>query len=579
VSFIEEIDKNRGGKVRDINYKMPLSSSKYVAKLNKKSPEAMLKIVSYGSGNGSAKNLLNYISRANEKEDDVLDMEDQDGLIHHGKEEVRDLFSEWKEDFEERKVNGTKKPTKLMLVYLDKEGIETSKNEINRKDYESVSDALKKHFGESLPSNLKSNMRRYEKPRVVRHTTHIVLSTKTENTPKNVKRVNDAARKFLNEEFAKQGYEFAFVTHNDTENPHTHVVVKNKNKETGKKLRIDPVDLLYLRTEYANALEKEGIKHKATRRLDRVDALEKIAQGIERVHENNKRFGVLIDDKKRINLPAKKEMLENNIERLKKEILGAHLTVKEKSVALKEISELRKQAKVLGKDKDQSQVVDSTINMVSKEVQELVNKADNIERSKRSGFDAQKDEITTLVAYGYAPYNDDEKNKESFFVETSDGKKIWGIDLSRALEESRADVGDLITIRKHGEKQVEVFNENDGKRIKTNRNEWVIENKTFENDFKKDLEPTPERDKAKRLQRASERNAKREVIAKISERKIKEINTAMQFIRSNKDIDDTAKTLALETLKKNKQMLEHLVRTKARTVKRIKIERTPTKER
>jgi hypothetical protein len=372
VSYIEEVDKNKGSKAKEQkeSFRLPLTNLNYVKSTSNKKPEAVFKIVSNGS-NSNVKNLLKYISRSEKGENEKLEMEDQDGLLHKGKDGVRDVYSEWKSDFEERKINGTKKPTKLMLFYLER-SIKTT-GHIDKENFSQVQDALTERFGESMPSNLKSNMHRYSKPRNVRHTTHIVLSAQCDNTPKNQKKVNDAAREFLKERFGKDGFEYVFTTHDDTKHPHTHVIVKNKNKETNKKLRLDPVDLLYLRTEYAKSLEKNGLDHKATRRLDRPDTLEKITKGLEQVRESVKRYDGQLEKRQRVNVGAKQVMLEKQLANLKKDVLDGVFKVTDKSKVLKEIRQLGKNIQI-DKNHSSSVVIDSTINMVSKETKELIDK-------------------------------------------------------------------------------------------------------------------------------------------------------------------------------------------------------------
>ncbi|NTB87959.1 Ti-type conjugative transfer relaxase TraA [Agrobacterium tumefaciens] len=63
-----------------------------------------------------------------------------------------------------------------------------------------------------------------------------------------------------------------------------------------------------------------------------------------------------------------------------------------------------------------------------------------------------------LVEHGVAPYEHKPGNRDSYFVtlEDSDGQQrtIWGVDLKRALEEARPDIGDRIGLKHDGSETV-----------------------------------------------------------------------------------------------------------------------------
>ncbi len=93
--------------------------------------------------------------------------------------------------------------------------------------------------------------------------------------------------------------------------------------------------------------------------------------------------------------------------------------------------------------------------------------------------------VGTLVAHGKAPYNDEPKKEESYFltIETENGtRKMWGVDLERALNESGVSIGETIAVEKLGSKPVtakeRVFdkdgNEVGARSVATHRNEWLV---------------------------------------------------------------------------------------------------------
>ena len=91
-----------------------------------------------------------------------------------------------------------------------------------------------------------------------------------------------------------------------------------------------------------------------------------------------------------------------------------------------------------------------------------------------------------IVEYGEAPYEFDEKNKQSFFIKlekNGEVKDIWGVDLKNALDLSGHREGDEIAISHIGIEQVsaevDIKDKNDriiGSEWKTvNKNKWKVE--------------------------------------------------------------------------------------------------------
>lgn len=91
-----------------------------------------------------------------------------------------------------------------------------------------------------------------------------------------------------------------------------------------------------------------------------------------------------------------------------------------------------------------------------------------------------------VIKHGAAPYENNHNNKESYFVclQTNRGEKtIWGVDLKRAIEESRVTSGDAVKLSYLGNHPVivkVVERSVDGKitgerEINTHRNTWSVE--------------------------------------------------------------------------------------------------------
>lgn len=210
MGLFDEPDELRARKGRHEELpRLRLSSASYVKDTRSKAPQAMLKMTSYPRGH-RVKNVIEYITRADKKED--LEFETERDEIRRGKADIQALYEDWRRDFERKKPGAKREP---------------------------------------------------------RHATHIILSASAPNDVATANKVNAAARDFLKKEFGEKGYEYVFVTHRDRDNPHVHVVIKNYNRTLDTKLRHTKHDLLIMRRAFAAELQKQGIEHVATYKVDR----------------------------------------------------------------------------------------------------------------------------------------------------------------------------------------------------------------------------------------------------------------------------------------------------------------------
>jgi Large polyvalent protein-associated domain 7 len=101
-------------------------------------------------------------------------------------------------------------------------------------------------------------------------------------------------------------------------------------------------------------------------------------------------------------------------------------------------------------------------------------------------FQNQRAYVGRLVEHGQAPYEFDKKNEGSYYARlaTPQGEKVvWGVDIQRAIAESKAQKGDDIALAFQGTKPVTVAvkdRDADGnvigtKNIETHRNAWAAE--------------------------------------------------------------------------------------------------------
>jgi hypothetical protein len=224
MGLFDESDRLRGRKGRTETLpRLRLSSPSYARDTRSERPEAVLKVTSFARG-ARAKNVIEYITRAKKK--DNLEFENEGGQVGRGREDIKKVYEDWRQDFERKKAGAKREP---------------------------------------------------------RHVTHIILSAKAPNDAETAYKVNNAARDFLAKEFGEQGYQYVFVTHRDRDNPHVHVVLKNYNRTLNNKLRLDKHDLLELRRAFAAELQKQGIEHVATRALDRPLQVKDMQARIERL--------------------------------------------------------------------------------------------------------------------------------------------------------------------------------------------------------------------------------------------------------------------------------------------------------
>jgi hypothetical protein len=228
----EEIKKPRRGiaehskAISYSNVAGRISSPSYQASITFKKPECVLKVASFARG-AVVKTLLEYISRAGT--DCEMDMIDNHGLHHKGKEAIQEIYKQWKGDFERKYKRST---------------------------------------------------------RVPRHATHIILSAKTDGSQKEERKIAFAAQDFVDEALNQKGFEYVYALHNDTEHPHIHIVVKNYNQLTKKKLSLTKSITFDMRQAWAKCLSKNGIDASATLRRDRPDVLEGIVNGTGELKEN-----------------------------------------------------------------------------------------------------------------------------------------------------------------------------------------------------------------------------------------------------------------------------------------------------
>lgn len=90
---------------------------------------------------------------------------------------------------------------------------------------------------------------------------HYILSFSPEETQQlSPREVNQMGVEVAEEFFGKQGYQFAVVTHTDTNHLHDHIIVNAVNLKTGKKLHTSRQDLKQMKSHVNELCQSRGLQ-------------------------------------------------------------------------------------------------------------------------------------------------------------------------------------------------------------------------------------------------------------------------------------------------------------------------------
>jgi len=333
---------------RELSMFKRLFSPTYLNDAGSGNPEAVMKIVSTGMGRQSLAQLTAYIARSAEymEDEEPLALEDETGQLIDGKAMEKSIVDEWVEDFEPL---ASYKDQLWKLELKNKLEFERAKLQYEGTDEERIREinlALKR---EKITNEKGEEVNfHFHAPKDL---THIILSIGGEGH--NIKHATEATRRFLQDNFEAQGYRYMFVAHDDTDNLHFHVIVKNKNIIDGKRLQFDKADLFTLRHDFAYHLKQMGIKRVATLRRDRVITLKSIKAQKEELFERHEIFKEKYAEQRPINVQKYREQVHKKAERLKRiterELEYSKLTptrANELRAQLAEIKAFEKQSKL-----------------------------------------------------------------------------------------------------------------------------------------------------------------------------------------------------------------------------------------
>jgi len=245
-------------------------------------PQAVIKVTSYLSGTNKTNDHHQYIARNGD-----IELETETGEIINGKDDIRDLIDEWRVDFS-RKHSDSLQSYKITIKNTDpdltddlykkakqyaKEYFPNNKYRIDKGTYknnkETIFISVKQiNQSESLPVlediqdrfNLLYDKQEIDvslkEKQLNRDVVNIMFSSPEGSDPEAVlKSVRSTAKTY----FSDTGYRYVFALHTDTNNPHVHLSVKMVNEMTGKKLQLNPKELMQLKELYVEKSKNNGI--------------------------------------------------------------------------------------------------------------------------------------------------------------------------------------------------------------------------------------------------------------------------------------------------------------------------------
>jgi hypothetical protein len=111
---------------------------------------------------------------------------------------------------------------------------------------------------------VKNWSRHFDSRKRSRDSVHLAFSMPRGSDPE---KLRAAVRKVVTNHF--DGHEAVFAIHQDRPHPHAHVVMKTRNRKTGKKLRLGIAEIFKTREAFAEAATEQGVELAASPRAAR----------------------------------------------------------------------------------------------------------------------------------------------------------------------------------------------------------------------------------------------------------------------------------------------------------------------
>lgn len=343
------------------SYKYRLYSTNYLNTLNSKRPEAVFKIISGGIGKERVTSLINYITRnkAEFQEHERVKLYNEYG-IPLTPEQTKEHIESWvqsnfadpnryeKQSWKLERKNELEDEREFLQSKLEQDLLTTQ--ELDR--LENVEKILKENklpvepnkFYKGKPVSYKGEPYLFDewckdeviiRPLDVENGASRLVYPKAldpeyidlkVNAPDDFKhmlfsaggnghdpeRLHRAFQQFAINTFQTKGFDYVYAFHNDTDNPHFHLVLNPRSrlypkqtplKDEERGLRYfnpNKEDLILIRQEFAHQLTMQGIERKATLKRDRVKDLSKVTHISELVSSKTNYYQEALDNNRPI---------------------------------------------------------------------------------------------------------------------------------------------------------------------------------------------------------------------------------------------------------------------------------------
>jgi len=185
-----------------------------------------------------------------------------------------------------------------------------------------------------------------------RDSVHIAFSMPKGSDPEALR---GAVRTVLNESFS--GHEAVFAIHQDRPHPHAHVIVKMRNRKSGKQLRLNRPEIYHLREVFAEAAREEGVELAVSPRAARGVGRKGVSQAVYQL----RRRGITPNVDKEAERSWARDMLERRWEEKPWEQAMAERNKREREAYQKEAEELRKTAELKSQQESQRLLKDAQL--------------------------------------------------------------------------------------------------------------------------------------------------------------------------------------------------------------------------
>ncbi|WP_321778812.1 relaxase/mobilization nuclease domain-containing protein [Sulfurimonas sp.] len=248
---------------------------------------------------------------------------------------------------------------------------------------------------------------------------HILLSTK-ETPGTHDKEILDAARQTLSKQFAKDGYNYIFVLHRDTEHTHVHAIVRVHNAMEDKRLDIKKDDINKVKDTFASELRSRGLNYENFINFNKILGINSQLKYLQHndlswFQSNMKKF----ENENIDGLLKTIKSIDKNLEILIKQKENIKLSRKDKKVISDNISHLYADKRAII---HKLNGLEYDLQQATKNYTSLIKKRDSIEwYLKQTGaykeIDKRTNEAQELVIQKKL-----ELNKAQLYIETTKGK-------------------------------------------------------------------------------------------------------------------------------------------------------------